>query len=301
VSAAPPLVSVVVLSYDRPTYLRQALASLVAQSVTDREIVVVDNRSASSAEVARVVAAFPEARLHAFPANLGFTGGMNGGIALATGRYVLLTEDDIVLEPGCLEALLSDARGRERGGVVTGMMLDADTGRVRAAGGEVDLGPPYRLAIVGEGHDPRDLPERPYSVSFASGAFLFLDRRALEALGGFRGDYFMYGEDVELCLRARRLGLEIRVVPSARFAHLPPRAAAASPAVKYHMVKNLLATYTLYAPLGVLPLAGWRYGPKEALRRLASGAVEFVPFVRAWVWWLLHAPALLLQRRATRP
>ena len=152
---ASPLVSIVVLSYDRQAYLRQALASLTAQRVTDREIVVVDNRSPSSAEIARIAAQFPEAHLLPLPENLGFTGGMNAGIALATGRHVLLTEDDLVLDPGCLEAMLGVSASLGPRNVVTGVLLKHGTALVHCAGGEVRLGPPFQLEIIGAGEDAR--------------------------------------------------------------------------------------------------------------------------------------------------
>ncbi len=295
------LLSVVVLSYDRPAYLRRALASVTAQPVAPREIIVVDNPSGASAEVARVVAEFPEARLHAPPANLGFTGGMNLGLSLAAGRHVLITEDDIVLEPGCLQALLAHARSRPDAGVLSAVMLDAGSGRVRAAGGFVDLGPPFRLRIVGADADPREVGPDPYDVSFAAGAFLLFTREALDRLGGFRPDYFMYGEDVELCLRARGLGIQIVIVPAARVLHLPSTTAPVPPTLQFHMVKNLLATYALHLPLRTLPWVVLRYGVLEALRRMRGGWRQVGPFLRAWLWWLRHVPGLLRERRAQVP
>ena len=58
-----PLVSVVLLSHARPRLVGQALASVVEQTCRDREILVVDNRSQASEEIAGIVAGFPEARL----------------------------------------------------------------------------------------------------------------------------------------------------------------------------------------------------------------------------------------------
>lgn len=296
VTAEDPVLSVVVLSYDRPAYLREALGALVAQRIARREIVVVDNRSASSDAVADVVAGFPEVRLLALSANLGFTGGMNVGLAQATGRYVLLTEDDIVVQPGCLEAFLeSSRRGRDRA-VLTGVILDDGTRRIRCAGGEVALGPPFRMQVIGAGEDLAAVRDEPYQVSFAPGALLFLPRDALRTLGGFRAEYFMYFEDVELCLRAQRLGIPITVVPSARVVHLPPGAGPASSQIEYHKVKNLLATYFLHARLSALPSVIARYVLLEAVRRLSAQPRQFTTFLRACGWACAHAPGLLRAR-----
>jgi len=295
--SAAPLLTAVVLSYDRPAYLRRALASLVAEPIGDREILVVDNRSASSGEVSAVVATFPEVRLVSLPQNRGFTGGMNEGLGVATGRYVLLTEDDIVLRRGCLEALLAEAGAESRPRILTGVMLDEGTERVRAAGGDVDLGPPFRMRVTGAGEDVAAIAPAPYPTSFAPGAFLFLPRVALSALRGFRDDYFMYMEDVELCLRAKRLGIGIMVVPAARVEHLGPTSLG-SRSLDFHKTKNLLATYLLHAPYRALPAVAARYGLLGVLRRLGSGRQELVPYLRAWLWILANMPRLLGERRA---
>ena len=300
-TAENPLLSVVVLSYDRPAYLRQALSALVAQRVASREILVVDNHSPSSKAVADVVAGFTEVRLLALPTNLGFTGGMNAGLAQATGRYVLLTEDDIVVEPGCLEAFLEGSRKAGDRAVLTGVMLDDGTRRIRCAGGEIALGPPFRMRVIGAGEPLATVRDEPYQVSFAPGALLFLSRDAVRTLRGFRAEYFMYFEDVELCLRAQRLGMPITVVPGARVVHLPPGAGPVSQQIEYHKVKNLLATYFLHARLRVLPSVIARYVLLEAVRRLSAQPRQFPTFLRACGWACAHAPGLLRARaRETR-
>ena len=293
----PPLLSVVVLSYARPAYLERALASLIAQPMADREIVVVDNRSASSDAVAAVVARVPEATLLQLPDNRGFTGGMNAGMARARGRYVLLTEDDIVLDPGCVEALLDQSRASGDRAVLTGVMLDDGTRRIRCAGGEIVLGPPFQMRVIGAGDAEAAVAQAPYPVSFGPGAFLFFPHDTLRTLGPFRSEYFMYFEDVELCLRARRKGIPIVVVPRARALHLPPGGGPASPRLEYHKFKNLLATYLLHAPLGTLPSVAARYVALEALRRLAAGPAMLGAYLRACGWALVHAPRLWRDRR----
>src|SRR5712671_1934828 len=92
------LVSIVVLSYARPQLLKQSLDSLVRQSYQPLEIIAVDNRSSRSEEIAKVVEQYPAVRLVANNENLGFAGGMNKGMLEARGRYVYLTEDDVIVD-----------------------------------------------------------------------------------------------------------------------------------------------------------------------------------------------------------
>ena len=85
-----PLVSIIVASYDRPDYLPTALASIEAQSYPNFEIIVVDNASPSSDQIAEIVNRYDRAQLVRNAANLGFTGAMNRGIESADRRVCVL-------------------------------------------------------------------------------------------------------------------------------------------------------------------------------------------------------------------
>lgn len=102
-------ISVVVLSYNRPKELAESLESIVAQEFREVEIIVVDNRSANSEKVAEVVGRFPGTRFFPQPKNLGFAGGMNVGLAVATGDFIHITEDDIILDKNFYSELLPHA------------------------------------------------------------------------------------------------------------------------------------------------------------------------------------------------
>jgi GT2 family glycosyltransferase len=120
----------------------------------------------------------------------------------------------------------------------------------------------------------------------------------LRSLGGFREEFFMYTEAVELCLRAARAGRRLAVVPRARAAHFePPEGVAGPSALEFHKLKNFLALYLLHAPARVLPEFFCRYVLLGALRSLAGRGATPGAFGKA-VWWAARrAPALLVERR----
>src|SRR5882672_5852934 len=128
--AGEPLVSVLLISHDRPQLIGAAIASLVAQTLLDRDILVVDNRSPRSGEIAGIVAGFPGVRLVSAPTNLGFPGGINLGLRHARGRYVMITEDDIALPPDCLATLATHLDAHPATGVVTGRLVESTTGKI---------------------------------------------------------------------------------------------------------------------------------------------------------------------------
>jgi len=290
-------VSVVVLSYDRPHLLPAALAALEAQRPAPREILVVDNPSPRSAEVDRVVLGHPGVRLIRPPRNLGFAGGMNLGLAAASGRHVFLTEDDIIVEDGALAALAARLDAAPSCGLCAGVMLNHGAGTVRAAGMRIALGGVFRQENLRADAPDDGAWSGPYAVDALPGAGVMGRRDQLTELGGFRAEFFMYYEDVELCARIRARGWTVDIVPAARARHVEPPPGRSSAALEFHKMKNLAATYLLHAPTAVLPEFGLRYGVLVPLRTLLRDPRRGVALARGFWWAGLRAPRLLRERR----
>ena len=291
-------ISIVLLSYNRPRYLERALASIAAQSVRPSEVLVVDNRSAASEEIARIVGAHRSFKLIANPANTGFTGGMNIGIRRATEPYIYLTEDDVVLEANCLASFADHSARSPAVGLLSGILIDDERDTILSAGGSVRVGRVYRQEIIAQGERSGAAPTAPYDVDYVPGAMVFGHRDVWKRLGGFREDFFAYGEDVDLCLRARRAGYRITIVPGARARHLPG-AGAPSATVEYHKLKNFLALYLLHAPVWVLPEFLLRYVVLWSVRAGSQGKRRLM--WRAAVWNARHLIGLLADRGRIRP
>ncbi len=238
-----PELSVVVLSYQRPHLLEQALASIMAQAGgPTREVLLVDNASPRTAEVRSVAARFPGVRAVYCAENGGFTGGMRRGATEARGRFLYLTEDDVLLEPGCLAALHRFAAGQGRLGLCGPVMVDHETGGVRCSGGRIRLEGGFPLEV--DTAPPADAT--PYRTGYLPGAAWWVPKAVWEGCGGLREDFFMYLEDVEFCWRLAEADWGIWVVPEARVRHFEPPSGPGSPVVAYHKLKNLAATYVLH-------------------------------------------------------
>jgi GT2 family glycosyltransferase len=116
---------------------------------------------------------------------------------------------------------------------------------------------------------------------------------------GFRDDFFMYFEDVELCARAIRAGKRVMVQPTAVVENLdPPSSAPSTPAAEFHKIKNLFAIYLLHGSAAVLPAFFLRYGFIAVLRSpfSASGRLR----MKALLWIARNLPRLLADRRRAR-
>src|SRR5258707_10177657 len=137
---------------------------------------------------------------------------------------------------------------------------------------------------------------QPFQVSWVPGAAMFCRRSFLKGLKGFRQDFFMYSEDIEVCARVRKRGYRLTVVPAAKVFVGEAAHPSINHQIVFHKIKNLLAVYLLHARFWFIPAAFFRYGIVDLLRSLAADKKTFWPRVRALGWLLVKAPSLLSER-----
>lgn len=294
-----PLVSVIVLSHKRPGYLSKVLDSIAEQSYPNLEMIVVDNKSSSSDEIAQLVQSYQGVKLIQNNTNLGFTRGMNKGIEAASGRYLHLTVDDVIFDKDCLRHLAEYMESQPSIGLLSGILYNED-GSIRCAGGKNELEPIYRKTIFGAGEKDVGQFSQAYPVEYIPGGMIFSRSDFMKRLKGFRDDFFIYSEDSELCARVSRLGYGIAVVPQAKATVLDVPHAFTAEGIAFHKLKNIFALYLLHAQFRILPEFLLRYGvisfPKYLLRDR-----KFVwPLIKAWGWFLAKTPSLLSERFRNR-
>jgi GT2 family glycosyltransferase len=200
--------SVVVPVHNRAALTTQCLDALLAVSndVARTEIVVVDD--ASSDSTARVLADRGE-RLEVVrhEQSSGFAASCNDGAAAATGEWVAFLNNDTIPQEGWLDALLRYASRRERIGFVGAKLLfPNDTVQHAGVVFARDLSPHHIYAGF-RTDDPVVNKSRPFQV--VTGACGVIRRALFEELGGFDTGFVNGYEDLDLCLRLRRLGYEV--------------------------------------------------------------------------------------------
>lgn len=233
---AAPLVYAVVLNWNQPQHTIECVRSLLGQQPRAPRLLVVDNGSTdNSVEVIRH--AFPEVELIAGERNLGFAGGVNVGIrrALAEGaQYVLLVNNDAIADPSMLDELLACAQADGAGVLAPAIYYVEPPDRLWFAGGRVN---PLLLESLGPRGRIEPLPDAPTERDFLAGCALLVRREVFEAAGLFDERFFMYYEDLDFCLRVRRSGYRLLVVPRARLWHKVAQSSggAESPQERYLM------------------------------------------------------------------
>jgi len=217
----PSLLSVVLVHYSGVDDLLRCLASLQGQSHRQLEIVLVDNGSTDQGAVS--VMAEQQAnhwqlpvRLVSLPTNQGFAAGANAGVAESRGEFILLLNPDTEVTTESLGELLSVL---EKGAdiVAPRLLLRDQPDHIDNCGH--GLFPDGLNWCRGRGEQARGRYVQEEEILLFSGAAVMLRRSVFALLGGLDVRFFGYGEDADLSLRAARLGLSCRYVPSAVIYH----------------------------------------------------------------------------------
>jgi glycosyltransferase involved in cell wall biosynthesis len=188
------LVSIIIPTYNRASQIGETLRSVLAQTHTEREIVVVDDGSTD--ETAAAVGGFGTEVRYERQANAGVETARNRGAELAQGELLYFLDSDDLLEPQAVERLVALLAMHPEAGMAYGQAEERD--EAGAATGLV-FRPPYaRSAGVWPG--TRELEHLLLRSYIRTGAFL-VRRSVFTAIGGFRSEFLGMAEDWDLCAR----------------------------------------------------------------------------------------------------
>jgi len=221
-----PRVAVVVVSWNSREDLPRCLRSLESVGLP-LEVVVVDNASADdSATAAR--AALPSAGVIEAGDNLGFGRASNLGWRATQATYVLFLNPDAEVAPGAVEAMAGLLDTRPEVGIVGPRTRNADGTPQLSFGPDLTPLSEWRQGRLVRGvraRRPRVLAEVEslsafeHEPAWVSASCLLTRRTLLERLDGFDERFFLYEEDVDLCVRARQAGFRVLFTPAAQVVH----------------------------------------------------------------------------------
>ncbi len=237
-----PELSIVIVSYKVREKLRLCLESLRTQveGSPRHEVIVVDNDSRDGT-VEQLADSFPEVRFLAMDRNLGFSIGCNRGAALASGGWILSLNPDTIVYPDTLRDVLEFARSKPDAGIVGCRILDGDGSLQLACRRSIPtpwvafwrltglsiLFPKnrtfgkYNLAFLE--------PDQCYPVEAVSGSFLLIRSEVYREVNGFDEIFFLYGEDLDLCLRVVQAGWKVWYCGTSSIVHHKGQSAATRP------------------------------------------------------------------------
>lgn len=284
-----PRVAICLVAFRNRSDVLQCLSALSQQSFAAFEVIICEN--GGPAAFAELAAAIPQRLAGGQPvaviadhANPGYAGGINRCIAARPGQdYYWVLNSDTVPQPDALAAMIADLE--RRGLDAIGGPVVAPDGTIGTCGGgwlRWVAGP----TAIGKGQPADPAPDTAtveLRLAFISGASLLVTRHFIAAAGLMREDYFLYGEEVEWCLRARRRGLALGFSPGGAVLHFQGSTTGSGYglAVQGRMPiylnerNRVLILYdtepepiVAIAAFGALLLIGWRYGRRGAWRAM---------------------------------
>ena len=226
--ASPPELSIIIVNWNSAEFVRKCLASIYRNTTgLNFEIVVVDGASFDGCGE-MLAKEFPQVHFVQSPKNVGFGGCNNLGFEKAAGEFVLLLNPDTELKGPAAAVLLHQLRATPGVGMVGARLLNSD-GSLQTSCVQ-SLPTPLNQALDLEFLRKRFPNSRlwgisalwqssPAEVEAISGACMLLRCETFRRVGGFGSQYFMYGEDMDLCAKVRNAGLKIYYEPRAEVIH----------------------------------------------------------------------------------
>jgi hypothetical protein len=223
--------SIVIVNYNVKYFLEQCLMAVERASPGMKtEIFVVDNASVDGSP-AMVRKKFPEVHLIENHKNLGFSKANNQALRRCRGRYILLLNPDTLIQEDTLTELIIFLDTHPQAGAVGCMLINPD-GSFQTASRR-SLPTPWvaftriiglsrifpRSPVFGRYNLTYLKPDREGEIDVLSGSLMMLRREAVVQVNYFDEDYFMYGEDIDLCYRIKKTGWKIYYTPRTKAIH----------------------------------------------------------------------------------
>lgn len=240
----PPLIAVILVNWNSHIDTISCVESLNRSSYKKLSIIVVDNGSHEES-VKHLRSREQDFKLILLPENTGFTGGNNVGIKYAqsiNSDYILILNNDTLVEESCIARLLATAESDPEYGIVTPkIFFYPETNLIWSAGTSFNWG---TLMGLNYGYKKQDSKfyDSPLKLEYAVGCALLVKNSILKDVGILTEDYFATWEDVDFGLRVRACGYQIAYEPTAIVWHKESSSAGGTnnPQYVYYQTRSAL-------------------------------------------------------------
>lgn len=214
--------TIAILNYNSGDYFRKCLDSIESvRGEADISVIAIDNNS-TDGSYKSVINKFKNVRFVQNGENLGFSKGYNPSLKKIKSEFILLLNPDCLLEKGVIKKTLEDFDTYEKVGAVTAKII--------LPNGKTDLTAhrgfptPFASLMYAFNNDrwyhlTNKLSDDVHEVDAVAGAFLLTKKTILEEVGFLDPRFFLYGEDIDLCLRIKKRGYKILYDPTVSVTH----------------------------------------------------------------------------------
>lgn len=250
------VVSLVILNYNGREYIERCIDSVLNQTYRNREIIIVDNASSDGSLEILKKKYSSDVRIVENKENLGFAEGNNIGMRMAKGRYIALLNNDAIADKNWLKMLVSAAeRSDSSFGSWASKILFYEDRKIIDTVGHL-LYPDGLNRGRGKGEADKGQYNKEEEVFCPSGCAALYLKTMLDKIGFFDADFFAYGDDLDLGMKARMAGWKCLYVPDAVVFHLSSATAGKYSTLKAYLVeRNRIWILIKYFPLRYILLS----------------------------------------------
>ncbi len=277
--------SIVIVNYNTEKLLRSCLESVYAgANGTPLDIWVVDNNSRDNS-VAMLKSLFPMVRVIQNSSNVGFSRANNVVISQSRSDFILLLNPDTLIIDDAIERVVKFMKEHPEVGIAGCKVLNRD-GTLQLACRRSIPTPEvafYRVTglsklfprsrVMAKYNMTYESPDQMHEVDAVSGAFLMIRRKVVEEIGPLDERFFMYGEELDWCLRTKRAGWSVMYYPEAQIVHYKGESTkynSRKAAIEFHRAMYLfhrkhfakdyspVTNFFIYAGIGIKTLCSWR-------------------------------------------
>jgi GT2 family glycosyltransferase len=223
--------SIIIVNYNVKEFIQNLLHSIVkAGAGLQYEVIIIDNAS-NDGSVEFIKEKFPNVKLIVNSVNRGFSRANNQGLKISKGEYLLLLNPDTILREDTLKRMIDFFHQNPETGLAGCKILNPDgtlqlacrrsfpspwTSFCKVTG----LGSYFPKSRLFARYNLTYLDEnQTYEVDAVSGSFMMLKREAYEKIDGLDEQFFMYGEDLDLCYRVQKAGYKVFYVHDTQIIH----------------------------------------------------------------------------------
>lgn len=213
------------------------------------EVIVVDNGSIDGS-VEAIRKKFPWVKVLALKKNYGYAGGLNRGIKKSQGEYLLLFNNDIVLDKDILKNLVKVAESDKEIGAVGPKVYFYDRPKIiQKVYGKIDR-KTLEIENVGRGEKDKGQYDKLKEVDALVSVGLLARREVFDKIGLLDERYFILYEDVDFFIRARNAGYKMVFAPQAKMWHKGSKSLSKiKPQITYYFTRNRLLARSKFCPL----------------------------------------------------
>ncbi len=255
-------ISIITVNYNGLSDTCEMIDSLKQHlTISSYEIIVIDNASINN-EALLIQEKYPEIKCFRSNQNLGFAGGNNLGISKASGKYILLLNNDTYIRDNTLLSLATFLDNNPSIGAVSPKIKFADSNIIQFAGYTNLSLITLRNKLIGFEQEDKGQYNIAHISPFLHGAAMMIRKDIIREIGYMPEIYFLYYEELDWCEQIRKHGYELWYIPQAEIYHKESSSVGqGSPLRCFYLTRNRL-------------LFAWRN--RQGLIRLLALAYQFL-------------------------